>query len=398
MKTHSLISSFSKKRIQFSGFQFIFWAALAVYPFIVVFMREQGFQNGKIGLILAINAVIGIITQPIWGVISDKLRSFKKVFLVCMSVCSLTYASLFFLHNQSLIILVLCVDAFFRCAIVTIADAWMISSLSGDNTISYGSIRLYGSIGFAAMVFLFGLMIEGRAVVIIFPAYLLLVIITLTVSIKIKDVHPTSHTAIFNIKPFKLLKNRYYLTFIIFVFFLNIPNSSAGTFLPNLFSQAGGTMEQYGMMHSIKALIEVPFFLFGSYLLNRLGHIKLIVISAVIYMFQMLLFAYAASPGQVMLAQFLMGPAYSMFLLGMLNYIFKLTPSELKATSLTLANAFGMGLSAIAGNYGGGLFIDRFGLQPMYITGFVSDCIVIALFIATLIFSGKKSTFRSAQS
>lgn len=394
MSSTPVTDYFSKKRIRFSGFEFLFWACFAVSPFIVVFMREQGFQNGKIGLVLSINAVIGIVTQPVWGLISDWLKSFKKVFLICMSVCSVTYASLFFLHNHSFIILVLCIDAFFRCAIVSIADAWMISSLSGNNDISYGSIRLYGSIGFAAMVFLFGMLIGGRSVGIIFPVYLLLVIITLIITLKIKDVHPTSHTGIFNIKPHKLLKNRYYLTFIIFVFFLSIPNSAAGTFLPNLFTHAGGTIEQYGMMHSIKALIEVPFFLFGSYLLNRLGHIKLILISAVIYMFQMLLFAYAVSPGQVMLAVFLLGPAYSMFLLGMLNYIFKLSPPELKATSLTLASAFGVGLSSIAGNYGGGLFIDRFGLQPMYITGFISDFIIIALFTVTLIFSGKQGISR----
>ncbi len=390
----AVTNSISKKRLQFSGFQFIFWACFAVGPYIVVFLREQGFQNGKIGLILSVNAVIGIVSQPIWGMISDWLKSYKRVFVLCMSVCSLTYASLFFLHDQTYIILLLCVDAFFRCAIVSITDAWMVSSLASNSgaSISYGSIRLCGSIGFAPMVLLFGLIINGRAVGIIFLIYTLLVVITLIVALKIKDVHPTAHAGIYNIRPLKLLKNRHYLIFVIFIFFLSTPNNAAATFLPNLFEHTGGTMEQYGVMHSIKALIEVPFFLFGSYLLNRFGHLKLIIISAALYMSQMFLFAHAATPDQVMLTQFLQGPAYSLFLVGMLNYVFMLSPPELKATSLTVANAFGMGLSSIVGNYGGGLFIDHFGLKPMYIVGGISDVIIIALFVATLIYSGKRHT------
>ena len=105
------------------------------------------------------------------------------------------------------------------------------------------------------------------------------------------------------------------------------------------------------------------------------------IAGACIYAIQMLLFATSATPAQVISAQLLLGPAYSLLLVGNLEYVYKIVPDNLKATAQTFVNAFGYGLSSIVGNYGGGFLIAYAGLRSVYWIGLATDLAVIILFI-----------------
>lgn len=374
---------FDKKRLILSGIILIFWAAFGISPFIVVLLREQRIGTAAIGLILSVNSFVGIIGQPFWGMVSDKIRSVKITFILCMSMCTITYAILLFADSPLYIGIILAVDAFFRSAASSLLDIWIINSISKDNNISYGALRLWGSIGFALMVLAYGAISDGRSVKVIFPIYFIVAVIAIILSFFIKSGNSSSarRVSLRELKPGKLFSDTHYLAFVAFVFLINLPASPAGTFLPDLFKEVEGNMGEYGLMHSVKALLEVPFFLFGKKLMDRFGSIRIIICSSLIYTIQQIIFACAATPLQVMLAQMLLGPAYSLFLIGSLHYVFSLAPEDLKATSQTFLNAFGSGLGSIAGNYGGGLFITWFGLRPMYWTGAALDIAAIALFL-----------------
>ena len=80
------------KQLKFSILQFIFWATYAAYtPFIVVILQEKGFDNTVIGTILSINSFIVVLAQPFWGLISDWIRSVRKIFLLCFIIAIILY-------------------------------------------------------------------------------------------------------------------------------------------------------------------------------------------------------------------------------------------------------------------------------------------------------------------
>lgn len=377
----------TSKKMLFAYLQFMFWASFAIMPFDVVFMRERGLDTTSIGLILSVNSFIAIFGQPLWGFISDWIKSTKKVFMFGFAMTAAVYVILPFTHTALTIGIVMGLAIVFRSSTSSLLDNWIVASASEDDSINYGAIRMWGSIGFAILALIYGKMIDGRTVTLIYPVYFVLSALTILLCIFVKQGGSAAmkHITIRELKPKKLFSNYYYMIFIAFIFLLNIPNSPGQTFIPNLLENAGGTREQYGLMMSIKAFFEVPFFFFGRYLLRRLGPVKLLIIGACTYMIQQFLFASAASPGQVIFAQTLMGPAYSLFYLGLLHYVFDLAPGALKATAQTMASALGMGLAAIIGNYGGGLFIARFGLQEMYWVGGVSDIAAIILFLLSFL-------------
>jgi MFS family permease len=374
---------FTTKKFILSLMMFVFWAAFGISPFIVVFLREQKLDSVLIGTILSVNSFIGIFGQSVWGKVSDKIKSVKKVFLFCLAVSSVTYGILLTARTALAIGVVLAVDTFFRSGVASLLDIWFVQCTYGDEQVSYGSLRLWGSIGFALVVMFYGRIAEGTSVRIIFPFYFFFVLVTLTIGLFINygGTNTARSPGIRRLNGGRLFSNAYYVVFVLFIFMITLPNNPSQTFLPELFEQVGGNMGQYGLMHSIKAFIEVPFFFFGKKLLDRFGSKKIVIAASLTYTLQHLLFAISRTPLQVIMTQMLLGPAYSLYLLGMLYYIHELAPEDLKASAQTLAGALGSGLSSIVGNFGGGLFIKYVGLRLMYGLGFVSNIFTISMFL-----------------
>ena len=172
------------------------------------------------------------------GIVSDKLKSIKKVLMFCFAMCSITYVFLPFMHSTILLGALLSIDTFFRSSVVALLDTWVVTSVSNvsidEEKISYGSLRLWGSIGFAVMVLAYGTIIDGRSINLIFPIYFVIAIATLIICFFIKNSSTSLHVNFKAMKPGKLFKNYYFIVFIAFVFLLNIPNSPIRNFSSKL--------------------------------------------------------------------------------------------------------------------------------------------------------------------
>jgi len=72
----------------------MFWAFFASYGFLVVFLRGQGLNSIQIGTIFSVCAVIGVLANPFWGLVSDWLNSVKKVFIICTIISILLFSVL----------------------------------------------------------------------------------------------------------------------------------------------------------------------------------------------------------------------------------------------------------------------------------------------------------------
>jgi oligosaccharide:H+ symporter len=380
-------NGYIKPRLQFIIVEAFFWCALSVTMFNVVYLNELKVSSTIIGMILGSNALISIFAQPIWGWISDKIGSSKKVLMLCICVSSLCYLLLFFIGSVSFIAAILMVDTFFRCAAGTLLDIWIVSKVSRENKIGYGSIRLWGSIGFAVMMVVYGRIVNTNTVRIIYPLYTLFMLLTLFFCARMDGNNlPASPAGSSPFKAGSLFKNYSYTAFVLFIFLLNIPTGPFSSFLPKLIESVGGTKAQFGLMQSVKALAEVPFFLFGKRLLDRYGPVKLMVFSTVVSLVQAVAYATSKSVLQVSLALLLSGPSYSLFAIGMLHYVYCLAPDGMKTVAQMLAGTVSMSISSMIGNPAGGMLIDRLQLRNLYWVGALFIAISLLLFTLSIVF------------
>lgn len=382
MRVKRLVAyDYSNKRINFTILSLIFYAITSADSYIVVFLREQGYTNSIIGAIMALVAFTRFLGQPFWGVVADRIHSLKRVFIFCLLLSSVLFAMLPFFQAIIIIILLLATSSFFKSPLIPILDSWVVSEISNETKINYGSLRVWGSIGYAIVVYLYGRFIDMYSANIIFFINFGLAAFTVLVCSRVKEGNIDYKTGIKNMDFRLLFRNYYYVVFILFALVLNISIIASRTFLPNLVESLGGTRTQLGISYSVMAIAEIPFFILGNYLMEKLGYIKLIIIASTFYILQQLIYLMSSSPVHIVYATLIRGPAYSLFLIGMIYYVHLLAPGGLKATAQTVASAFSMGLSAIAGNYFGGLIIDLFGLKSLYKITVSTIIIILIIFL-----------------
>lgn len=387
-----MIEGASKETINFSSdigkysiLEFFFWATFAAYyPYLMVILDSKGLSNLQIGTIFAINSFIILFAQPFWGMISDRIQSIKKIFIILLSITIILIGSLPFYNRAIPLGIILAIITFFESALVPLLDSWVIMGIRNNTNISYGNIRLWGSIGFALMVYIFGKFIDIKGVWILSLCFASFGILTIFICLRIKVSNPLSTSIVKNLKISKLLKNYDYISFLLFAIVIFLPHKAAFLFLPRLIESIGGNTVLLGSSLSIMALSEVPIFLFSKQLINKIKPIELILFSSVFFILRQILFSIATSPTDLMLIQALQGPSFALFLTGTVYYIDSLAPQELKATAQTVAAALYSGVSGIIGSYGGGWIIDKFGLISLYHTGITLSLTITILFLLSI--------------
>lgn len=66
---------------------FMFFASAissVVISFLPIYFQFKGFTSSQIGWFLAIGPLVGLIAQPVWGYMSDKYKTVKKVLFACL--------------------------------------------------------------------------------------------------------------------------------------------------------------------------------------------------------------------------------------------------------------------------------------------------------------------------
>ena len=77
-----------------------------------------------------------------------------------MSVAAVLLLSIPLYGKIIVVALVLATVTFFESALMPLLDSWVVKGIAEEESISYGSIRLWGSIGFAFTAFLVGKIIS----------------------------------------------------------------------------------------------------------------------------------------------------------------------------------------------------------------------------------------------
>ena len=389
----------------FSVLQFVFWAAVACYnPYIVIFLMNKNIGISEIGFILTLSALSGVLSQPVWGLISDRIKSVKKVFILCLLVTALFIVILSFMNHAVIIAVLLVVITFFFAPLIPLLDSWTVRIALEDGKRSYGSIRLWGSIGFAVLVIIMGRLVSGSSASLAFIGYGVITCFTVLVSLAVKDVS-VDRTAkesggaekegeIKGARISKLLKNYNYVVFLVFSFFLYISVLSIVSFLPKLMDYVGGNAGLYGIAMAVSASSEIPILYFSSRLIRKYKATTLILLGTVFYIIRLLIYSVAASPIAIILAQLLQGLSYGLFLTSFVHYIHSLAPAGLKTTAQTMGNAVYTGLGGIVGNYVCGRIIDGFGIHAVYRFTAIEDIVISLLFLLTIVLGGKRANAR----
>lgn len=362
-------------------FYFCFYTSVAtIAPYINLYFKKIGLTGTEIGIIAAAGPLIILFGQPFWGVVADKTQSARK--LLSLAIFVTMVSSLLYLRftNFGALILVSIIYTFFSTPIIPLADTASLEFVK-QHQLSYGKIRVWGSLGFAAFVPVIGKLTQTFGLIWIFPIYALAMLFIFILSFQI----PKYKTHFqYNLRGglTTLMQNNRFVLFLIGVFLLNATGTANVVYFGIYIDQLGGSTILLGFAWMIASLSESLVFLFAHKIFEKATPLHCLIAAAAASSLRWFLYTLIHNPILLLFLQPLHALTFGCYYLGSIHFVKQESPPGWMATGQTLFWAVGYGLSAIAGSFLGGLIYQKYNsVVAVYTVASVVALISTILFI-----------------
>ena len=387
--------------LEYCGMQGLFWMAFCtVVSYAALFLQRRGYSSSETGIIMALGLILSFLLQPTVASVADRSRRISLMGIIAaiggVMICGMLVNLLVPGRNAAVCI---SYGLYFCCVYLMLpfvnAFAGFLSSW-GLN-INFGIARGIGSLGYALLTLILGVLIEkmGPNVLpasgIIFTAALLLMTALFARQYSAfsgaaqQGTKEKSRGLLLFLKSdprFALLLLGIALTYFSHTAFTN--------FLINVVENVGGGSAEMGVCSFIAALVELPpMFLFMG-LLRRIRCSSLLKLSCLMFSVKMFACFLAPSVGFMYAAQVIQMLAFGLYIPASVQYVNEVVaPADrVKGQALVTSTTT---LSAIAASFLCGFMLDNLGVSTtMLISAGVS-----ALGAAIVIPAARKTRLHS---
>ena len=367
----------NRKKIRFrlSLMEFIYNGCFAAGNFMSVFLEAIGFSAGQLGLITAFVSGISIVSQPTFGLISDRIRSVKRCFILCLvatALCALAIPALSQLKGAWLMAMVAMLMAmhFFFNPSNMMMELWLVRvNNNPELQIPYGSVRSWASIGYAAFSLAFVPILTVLHVRSVY--YFLGGFAAVSCGLALMIPGRSEGGAISHKRqrlremPFRSLVNYWIIGQIIFEILYQIPFGWRNTYLVFAIKELQADTSIFGALMFVSGICEVPMLLMIKRVAHRLGWAWPLVISVLIVALENVCYALGHSVVTLFAAQLLHGFGFALYVAARIQYINRTAPQGLEGSTQALINSISAVVNFIA-TAAGGFLVEAMGVRPFY--------------------------------
>ena len=304
--------------------------------------------------------------QPIWGYISDRFQTVKALIVILWCGTIVTSVGLFAAKGFSATLIFIVVLYIFLIPSAPLLDSIAIKA-SESSGASYGSFRLWGSMGFTLMALLSGFIFRFvGGIENIQYIYWAVWVIPLTLLIFLKDQKSEETTRVTLKAVLTLLKNYPLLWFMLLVFLLMIPHRMNDSLLGVYMQDLGASAQVIGLAWAIAAASEIPTFILLYRFMHRYHELSLLFIISCIYVVRWMVYALTDDPLMILILQAAHSITFAAFWIVAVQYVDRLVPAHLRSTGQSLLSAVFLGLAGLVGGLVGGWLYDQSGGMAMY--------------------------------
>ncbi|MCA1032407.1 MFS transporter [Bacillus timonensis] len=345
---------------------FVFFSFGSLFPLLSVYLKDSiGLTGTQIGIIMSISPVITILIQPFWGIISDYTQKPKLVLmltLIATAVIGFTYS---FVSVYLLFILIAGLLAVTQSAIIPVSDSLALTYVQKHNG-NYGSIRLWGALGFAVSVLVVGRLAETYDLSIIFYVFTCLLLFSV---LFVRNLPGERQSVQMNIKEgiSTLIKMPRFVLFLFTTFLVFGPIYANNFYFGIFVRDIGGTLTGVGIAFLLAAGSEAPFMQVARSWINKIGILHILVIAAFISAVRWLFYFFEPSLTLVYMTTIAQGFSVGLFIPAALQYVRDISPGSVRATAVSFYSAFGNGLGSWFCTFMGGIILDAFDIGHVYL-------------------------------
>lgn len=342
-----------------------FGALACVFPFLMYYFQYRHLSYTEIGIAYAVCSITGVITQPIWGFVTDKYLNKRTTIIVTMLLSALAIYSLIYAKGFYYILFSLVLLLSFQSSIMPVTDAYTYEIIKQHKEIQYGKVRLMGSFGFAIIALLLGPAIKKFGINSAFILYSIIMLLGAIIVYNIDYKDKTTRLKINLLDISGFIKDRKFFIFMCSIIFANISIGSNNSYISLLIQETGGDVSKLGLVWFTLAISELPIFFFGSKLLKKYGELNLFIVAMLLFTLRYFLNSICTSYIYVIIVQAMQGITFPLFLMASLEYLNKITPTKMKTSSMTIFAA-ACGLGGFIGNIGFGMLLEHISIFTVY--------------------------------
>jgi MFS transporter, NHS family, xanthosine permease len=358
--------------------QFFIWGSWLI-TIGVYCSKTKHWDFQSFGAIFSTMGISALFTPTLTGVIADRWISAEKLYLVLHLLGGIMLTTLPFAVNPNWMFWLMLITMIFYMPTISLSITIAYASLASGNkklTKEYPAIRVWGTIGFIAALWVVSLLGFEKSAFQFYigaGASLLLALYSLTLP---KCPPPgkgmkESWLNIFGIKAFSLFKNYKLAVFFIFSMLLGaslqLTNAYGDTFIHGF-----ENVEEYkdlltvrypAIIMSISQISETIFILFIPFFLHRLGIKKVMLLSMFAWVFRFGLLAFgdpADGLWMIILSCIIYGMAFDFFNVSGSLFIEHETDKRIRASVQGLFMMMVNGVGAILGSTISGFVIDNY--------------------------------------
>jgi PPP family 3-phenylpropionic acid transporter len=346
-----------------------FTAFAVVTPYLSIMVRDLGYSQVWVGILLGIFEGSAIAGPFFFGYWADKTGNFRSPMIVsCIIPALVTIPIVRWIHPAVSAVLLAALAFGFRST-SSLLDA--ITTIRIGKSGDYGKIRVCGSISFIIFVLFLqwtpffkpnsAKHIAFWIVVTSLAAIIYLLFLPRAMFASIEHEHEKNNDREKRIP----LLSIYFIGGFAIIFICRFAMSSVYTYFP-LYLTETLQWNAVGLMFALSSASEVPLMFISVKLLRRFSALSLLALSAGGIALRLLLWAIFPYKPVIIAAQLLHSLCYGIYHPAAVQFISSVFPAEKRGIGMPVYLALGSGLPALLGNMIGGVIVQGAGYRPLF--------------------------------
>lgn len=378
--------------IRFVVFYFVFFFTVAVFsPYFSLFLASRGLNSAQVGLVMAVMPFVGILLQPVWGIINDRFYVHKWTIATGLLVVS---GALFLMtsgHGVFDFVLLAMVIALFQPVLIPLNDSLTLQVAGVER---YGKIRLFGSLGYAVFIVFDSFVIHRIGVKYMPLLYLAAGVLAIAPGLLLLPRQPRKPFAQ-TIHPYsglhRLMRNRRFILLLIFTLLIMVGQGMNNNFFTLYYVHLHRPMTLLGTVYAMAALSEMPFFFMSGRLIARFGAERIFLLATGVFILRWLTLGFGPATWVIVLVQLFSGMSFGLSYAAGIAIARQASDETNHATAQTVFSAVNSGIASIIGSAVGGVILQQLGPKAIYLGAAASS---IVGFLAMAWFVWRKQPVR----
>ena len=372
--------------LSLSLFWFLQMGGLGIFfPFFALYLRENaGLTGTEAGLVYAMIPAVSLAAPALWGRIADRASSPARVLGLITAGTAFGHVTLGLLDGFVPLLAGTALLAAFGTAVIPLGVSVSLSALGDEGHYSFGRVRVWGTVGFLALVSLFPFLLDlgqwlfdlrkapggpsepGLRLMFFAAAAFTLLAAAVTRRIPAAAAADGGET---QANAAELGAHVAFVRMLLYGFAAYLCLQGPMNFFPTWVQSRGGGLDDVSRMWILMLLPEIPLVALSGTGLRRFGARGLLAGALVAGGLRWIVSAASHELWIIYPVQLLHGVTVAGLLIGGPLYVDLVVPARLRSTAQGLLAAAGVGVGGVTSSVATGWLMDALGTDAPYALG-----------------------------